>query len=363
MGILSEIFEETIQKATETVQKVKEKMKDHTLREIDIKVCMLGARGVGKTSVMTSIFYDGNSKDGFYGTKIRLYATPETGAELNKQRNKLMDVFKHRQNIAAIGASSGVSEFKLQLGMLSEAPNINLLITDYPGEKVETERQYVAERIKESEVVIVAIDSPYLMESGGMYDEEKNRTSLIRDFLLKNVGDLKEKIVLFVPLKCEKYLDLKRNKAERRDLSAQLADRVGNMYKEVIDKLAEQGNVAVAITPILTMGGVVFDHFEVNSEGGQGASYKFYDGETSDGIKAKYDPLFCSQPIFYLLSFVTRQYKLKRKTVDIIGKFFQNFENVDEFFEEMVKIDKRRLVGPQGYRVLAGKDLFFSKNN
>ena len=110
------------------------------------------------------------------------------------------------------------------------------------------------------------------------------------------------------------------------------------------------------------MGGVVFDGFELNSEGGQGARYKFYDGETVDGLRAKYEPLFCSQPIFYLLSFVTRQYKLKRKSADLLGRFFQNFENVDDFFEEMVKIDKRRLIGPQGYRVLAGKDLFFCKN-
>ena len=349
-------------KLRQTVQGVSEMVKEHTVRETDIKVCMLGARGVGKTSVLTSIFYDGNSKDGFYGTKVRLYATPETGADLTRKHDSLRDVFKHRQNIAAIGGSSGVSEFKLQLGMLGERPNINLLITDYPGEKVETERQYVADRIKESEVVIVAIDTPYLMEKDGVYDEEKNRTSLIKGFLLENVGTLKEKIVLFVPLKCEKYLDLKRDKALREDLSEQLAAKVENAYKELIDKLRAQDNVAVAITPILTMGGVVFERFEVNSEGGQGAHYKFYDGETPDGANAKYDPLFCSQPIFYLLSFVTRQYKLKRKSADLLGKFFQSFENVDDFFEEMVKLDKRRLVNTMGYRVLAGKNLFFSKN-
>ncbi|MBR1800907.1 MAG: hypothetical protein IJ767_05355 [Bacteroidaceae bacterium] len=346
----------------DSVQGIAGKVKEHTVREIDIKVCMLGARGVGKTSVLTSIFYDGNSKDGFYGTKIRLYATPDTSSELTKKHDLLRDVFKHRENISALGATSGVNEFKLQLGLLSEAPNINLLITDYPGEKVETEKQYVADRIKESEVVIVAIDSPYMMENDDAKDEEKNRTGLIRDFLLENIGNLKEKIILFVPLKCEKYLDLKRDKAEKNDRSGVLADKVERAYKEVIDQLAKQENVAIAITPILTMGGVVFDGFELNSEGGQGARYKFYDGETVDGLRAKYEPLFCSQPIFYLLSFVTRQYKLKRKSADLLGRFFQNFENVDDFFEEMVKIDKRRLIGPQGYRVLAGKDLFFCKN-
>lgn len=346
----------------DSVKGMKDKMRDRTVREIDLKVCMLGARGVGKTSVLTSIFYDGNSKDGFYGTKIRLYATPETSAELTKKHDSLRDVFKHRQNIAAIGASSGVSEFKLQLGMLSAPPNINLLITDYPGEKVEFERQFVADRVNESDVVIVAIDAPYLMENNGIYDEEKNRSSLIKDFLLENVGILKEKIVLFVPLKCEKYLDLKRDKANRVDCSEQLADKVVSVYKEVIDKLKEQGNVAIAITPILTMGGVIFDHFEANSEGGESACYKFYDGVTDDGLEAKYEPLFCSQPIFYLLSFVTRQYKLRRKSADLLGRFFQNFENVDEFFEEMVKIDKLRLVDTQGYRMLAGSGLFFTKN-
>lgn len=349
-------------KLKDTVQIITEKAKKRTLREIDIKVCMLGARGVGKTSVLTSIFYDGNSKDGFYGTKIRLYATPETGAELTKQREKLVDVFKHRQNIATIGASSGVSEFKLQLGMLNEEANINLLITDYPGEKIESDEIYVAERIKEAQVVLVAIDTPYLIEEGGIHDEEKNKTSIIKKFLLDNVGSLQEKIVLFVPLKCEKYLDLKRENLEKVDCSELLADKLYLHYKDVVDELKKSKNVAIAITPILSMGGVIFNHFEINSEGGTGASYIFYDGETKDGVNAKYTPLFCSQPIFYLLSFITRQYKLQRKSVDFFGRFLQNFENVNVFYEEMVKIDKRRLHGSNGFRVLAGKDLFFTKN-
>lgn len=355
-------MESLLEKFKDTVQKVTEKAKKRTLREIDIKVCMLGARGVGKTSVLTSIFYDGNSKDGFYGTKIRLYAAPETGAELTKQHEKLEDVFKHRQNIAAIGASSGVSEFKFQLGMLNEEANINLLITDYPGEKIESDEIYVADRISESQVVIVAVDTPYLMEEGGIHDEEKNQTSIIKKFLLNNVGSLQEKIVLFVPLKCEKYLDLKSREAARTDESEVLADNVESQYRDVVNELNKTKNVAVAITPILSMGGVAFDHFESNSEGGTGARYKFYDGETDDGVNAKYDPLFCSQPIFYILSFVTRQYKLQRKSVDFLGKFLQNFENVDDFYEEMVKIDKRRIYGSYGFRILAGKDLFFRKN-
>lgn len=343
-------------------QDIKEKIKKRTQREVDIKVCMLGARGVGKTSVLTSIFYDGNSTDGLYGTKIRLGAPPGTNADLTKNHEKLQDVFKDRQNIAAIGASSGVSEFRFELGMLNNDAKINLLITDYPGEKVLADKNYVADRVVESQVVLVAIDTPYLMEEDGIHDEEKNQTSIIKKFLLDNVGNLQEKIVLFVPLKCEKYLDIK-NKAMRNDRSEELADKVESMYKDVIDKLKESQTVAVAITPILTMGGVIFDHFETNSEGGTGARYKFYDGETADGAKAKYSPLFCSQPIFYLLSFVTRQYKLQRNSVGIFGKFLQNFENVEEFFEEMVKIDKRRISGSNGYRLLAGKDLFFTKNN
>lgn len=355
MGNIFDIIKSTVEKASA-------KMKEHTLREIDIKVCMLGARGVGKTSVLTSIFYDGNSKEGFYGTKIRLFATPDTSAELNKQRERLSDVFRHRENIAAIGGTSGVSEFKLQLGMLNEDANINLLITDYPGELIKTDEKYVADRIKESQVVLVAIDTPYLMEEGGIHDEEKNQTSSIKRFLINNVNNLQEKIILLVPLKCEKYLDLKKNKEERNDVSKLLADKVESKYKDVVDELKKSGNVAVVITPILSMGGVIFDHFDTNSEGGTGASYKFYDGETSDGAHAKYEPLFCSQPIFYLLSFVTRQYKLRRNSTDLLGRFLQNFENVDDFYEEMVKIDKRRLRDSNGYRVLIGKDLFFTKN-
>ena len=124
--------------------------------------------------------------------------------------------------------------------------------------------------------------------------------------------------------------------------------------------------MAVVIAPILTVGGVTFDRFE--SEGNLHiAKYRFYDGITSDGSQAKYSPKFCAQPIFYLLSFVAQKYKRHRNSAGIMGAMFKTlsdfFNDNEKFLLQMVKVDKLRIKEGNGYKILCGENLFYSKND
>lgn len=346
------------------IEKLKEMASKKGKTRMPLQITMLGARGVGKTSVVTAIFDDSLTKDGFAKTKICMTADSQTSSTLFKQRHLLIDVFDNRTDIAAIPASSGESKFYFQVGLIENPPCIDLTITDYPGEWLNDEPSIVSEKICNSQVVIIAIDTPYLMENNGIYNEEKNKITLTTKFIKDNLDTFKNKLVMLVPLKCETYFGFTK-KGKRNDRTAEMTSKILHAYSDMISMLKNNGDTAVMVAPILTVGGVVFKNFEM-AEGFPVAKFKFYDGETEDGRNAIYKPRFCAQPIFHLLSFVAQQYVRYRNSVGIFNSFFQKiadfFSDNNEFLLEMEKINEKRIKEGNGYKIICGQDLFFTKN-
>ena len=196
---------------------------------LTLHACMLGARGVGKTSVLTAIFDNSRSVEGFAGTSIILRAKEETKTNLAELKNHLLDAFTYKRDIATIPASKGEGNFQFELGLIDNNPCIDLIVTDYPGEKLKSDPNYVSKKIEESEIVIIAIDTPYVMEQNGMYNEEKNQVALTTKFITDNIDSFENKLVMLVPLKCEKYLDL-YNSNKRNDRSNEMTSRIISSY-------------------------------------------------------------------------------------------------------------------------------------
>lgn len=344
-----------------------DKFKNKAHAHLSLNICMLGARGVGKTTVLTSIFNDSRSKDGFARTRISMMAKPETRTELAEHRDQLLEAFSKRTDIAVIPPSKGEHIFKFDLGLLGCPPCVDLTVTDYPGEKLVQEPEYVSEKIRESEVVIIAIDAPYLMEDGGAYNEEKNQVALVTKFVEDNLDSFDDKLVMLVPLKCEKYLDLLTEESRRKNCSDEMLRLIcDKFYTRLIGLLQSKEKVAVVVAPILTVGGVVLDRFVYDGQT-HVSKFKFYDGKTADGSEAQYKPVFCSQPIVYLLSFVAMKYKRYRNKAGFFGMLLQSvFDFLDkneDFLVEMVKVDKLRLKEGNGYKMICGSNLFYSKND
>ncbi len=356
------------QKIKEAKTLLQEKLDKASKNRLAVNVCMLGARGVGKTSVLCAILDDARSMGGFVRTKVQFLAKNDTRDRLYDLRSKLGKAFDDKTDIAAIPPSKGIAEYDFEVGLVGMPPNIDVTVTDYPGEQLQMDPDLVSERIKNSYAIIVAIDAPYVMEEEGIYNEEKNQTKLVSKFILDNIESFKNKLVIFVPLKCEKYLDLKTPIEKRVDRSEELARKVvEECYKGAITSLKETNNTAVAITPILTVGGVAFDHFENGEFGNKVAKYRFYDGVTQNGDRAKYQPQFCSQPIFYLLSFMTQCFERHRNSARGLTALLQSlsdfYKHNEEFFLEMKEIDRHRLKDTLGFKVICGEHLFYSKNS
>lgn len=328
-----------------------------------MNVCMMGPKAVGKTTVLTAVFNE--TQQQISDTTLNLKAKGDTLTELLDRQRMLQSVFAQQKDItdngvanAGIAATSVESKFEFEMGHLGKPSIIDLVIKDFPGEMVVDRQEDVVAFIKDSQCVLIAIDTPHLMELDGQYNDVKNKPELVTS-LFKNATDAleMEKLVLFVPLKCEKYFHEGRMK--------EVLEKVEATYAELINHFASTQKVCCCVTPILTLGGVEFD------------SFSYSEGELSlapDGCPAnvrykyagdkKYNPLFCSQPLYSLLLFVAAQYKrneARKSLLDrLIKTVFDIFDSDETLFDEVLKMSRVRIANNErlGYKPLCGNHLF-----
>ena len=110
-------------------------------------------------------------------------------------------------------------------------------------------------------------------------------------------------MILFVPLKCEKYrTPINRHSPGLKEVRA----AVEKSYEHLIDYVKRSGECFAAITPIFTLGDAVFSDFarddsgDIIMNGGipQQANYIFTD-EAGNAPR----PQFCEQPLYYVLAY------------------------------------------------------------
>ena len=229
-----------------------------------MKACMMGPRAVGKTTILTAIFH--NTNESIAQTKLKFVPDADTMALMNICRNEINSIFEEGKSVvdrpsAGISSTSSVNVFHYEFGLKGKQTAVDLEIKDFPGEFINggLHSGEVDQFIAESNAVLVAIDTPHLMEEGGAYNDAKNMSKIICDYFKNNVDADDEKLILFVPLKCEKYYY-----QHRMDV---VNAKVKEAYADLINFLTDKEQVAAAITPILTIGGIEFDDFYRNASG------------------------------------------------------------------------------------------------
>lgn len=298
------------------------------MRKMDrINVLMCGGRRIGKTSIMSAI--QRNVQEQFPEGNIVL--TMENSAELIKYGRRQAQLFDSEYDQATYIAStndatSSKSEYNCKVVLKDRKSNLELCFTDIPGEWFidVTHEEELIRLIRNSQVLIIAIDSPHLMEKDGHYHEVYNRATILTDEIKRAFqGNCEQRMVLFAPLKCERYKNRRRME--------ELLENVKTGYEDLIAYLCDpnqQNLYTVAVTPVITMGGLEFLRFNrpVNEDGelvcdndGQPleavsvnpstgrlemnwpAEYLFLQDSFGDHY---YAPEDCEQPLTYVLLFL-----------------------------------------------------------
>ena len=290
---------------------------------------MLGPRGAGKTSMLACMNIELESM--IPGT---FYPDRRTFQILEKAYNSLKiaaNPDSPQFDVSCVTGTQGITPFDFKIkGNKSIMP---VRFFDIQGGYITGDTQKdlkgyddVMTIMKNSSVFIVAVDTPYLMEpdyARGKYADQAHIRDVER--MIKEAvaeSDKQERLILLVPIKCEKYME---------NFSSQqaLKDAVKNAFHDTIKMGQEtyKGKLAIAIVPINTLGNVKFSGFK--TEGGRVTDQTFLK------ISGKsFKPEYTDQPLRFAMSFLFEQFKKQQKrSKSILRKMLHLFCIGDwEFF-------------------------------
>lgn len=330
----------------------------------EIQIMMLGARRAGKTSMLASMYNCfSNVVEG-----TNLVMSKKGGINIDESLEHMKTLFKeqHMVNDVVHGVSDSnqtqgfdkIDFFLSILGKKSVKPRV-IRFVDCSGEWINnrTNEDEVGMEIEKSEVVIIAIDTVFLMEENGIYNKlnavqqvtEFIINHMMPDYLLNN-----KKMVLFVPMKCEKYFHQNEDKGSifYQKRMQDLTEKIQEEYKDLFGFLTKPANkkyFTVAILPVITLGGIEFDEF--TSDNGKDVltddiQYRYCEPN-------KYEPKFCDRPLIYSLFFVHKKIfdnyyaknynanKGKRKKIAAIAEWFQDrldYPKDMDYIQELNKV-------------------------
>lgn len=350
-----------------------------------IQTIMMGGRRCGKTSVLTAM--KSNFEDSFATSPLSINCENfDTLDVLDKKRNELLSYFHFSGKRNFTPDSNPTSDmrtfsFSIRLKnnqkssitnrMFDKYQKIVMDFVDYPGEWIEKKEYYdkLKKEINKSQCIIISIDTPHMMEEDGIYNEYRNVCHRITETLkmvLENIN--KNMLILFVPLKCERYLLNKENN-EQPDMDI-VCKKVQESYKELINYLKKSSNnYTVAITPIFTLGAAAFSHFERDLYTGDIKINKKYNTPENPiyyfpdlSIKEP-QPQYCEQPVVYLLTFIMqmardkKHKKLKKANLFetlgiIIGENLFNISSYTDYENAKKELLKNIKITNDGYCIL-----------
>ncbi len=292
-----------------------------------INILMIGGRRCGKTTVLSSMYREIGTA--LAGTGMSLQVTPETAALLNKAtdaiKEKMNDFSRPLTRVEVDDNPTSAMKtyrFNLQMDTRKSYP---FQIHDIPGEWLtgtEKVQNQVRSLISECQVIIIAIDTPYLFakmtdKGYGIYHEEYNKPNEITNFFKNSLSTdlIANRMILFVPIKCERYYHLTKCRELNiygRNYMQEIVDAVDKGYGDLIHYLrstpALANNTTIAITPILSAGGIDFVRFRNDTDKASGISrvVSLYQEPEFLAVKG-YSPKFCEQPMIYALLYILNQ--------------------------------------------------------
>ena len=239
-----------------------------------LKVLMMGGRRCGKTSALASLFeqmINGEVKNYFTvsdRTKLETkgFERQDSLGDKILELQNMIETNRGNSNIFLVdkGPTNNFWLYNLHLRIPGKSREMDIEFRDSAGEFFESSSIHAAETseyIRNCDVFVIVIDTPYLM---GPVDEitkdqcpesinlGTNRVMDIQNFLTHiNDNDGKDaKMVVFVPLKCEKWVKEKRIN--------EVTNRIKEVYGTCIKNLLAYSKMSISIIPMETSGNILF---------------------------------------------------------------------------------------------------------
>lgn len=286
-----------------------------------INILMLGGKRCGKTTVLSSMYDNINKVLAGTGMSVGVLdqVTHNTLLQAKNSIQGTMANFNVPLTRVEVddNPTSAMKSYRFNLTL--DGKIIPFTIHDIPGEWLTDPAQQATVRnlVAECQVILIAIDTPYLFAKMtgfgyGIYHQEYNKPLEITNFFKNSlsVNNLKDRMILFVPIKCERYYHLThcpKLNVFQRNYMQELVSAVGAGYQDLLAYLRStpelMNNCTLAVTPILSAGGIDFVKFYTDEETGKVVSL-YQQPEFLKESEQGYSPRFCEQPMVYSLAYI-----------------------------------------------------------
>jgi len=251
-----------------------------------LKVMMMGGRRCGKTSALASLFdqmVNGPVKDYFTVSNKTVLETKglEVQDSLNDKTLELINKLETNAGNSSLflvdnSPTNYVWHYNLCLQIPGKKREMDIDFCDIPGEYFENSKEKKKQQlkdetdetealIKDSDVFVIVVDTPYLMGSTDEATKDicpesinlgTNRVKEIQNFLtnIDNKDGKDAKMVVFVPLKCEKW-------AKEPNGLNKVTARIKEVYGTHIKNLSAYEKMNISILPMQTSGNIIFSEF------------------------------------------------------------------------------------------------------
>lgn len=310
-------------------------------QQITMRVSMLGATGTGKTTMLTAMYerLQNSNLSVRLRDKVEIITDQATQMVLDTTYKNLVETIREGRPISrAITGTRQDVTFTFNIRKPgSQRSSILMQFHDYPGQWIQwgrdnpndynEEYKAVIEYVKSANVILVAVDTPYLVEENGQYHKARNMPTLMAE-VVKDAwkpDDGVPRMIMLVPIKCEKYFT-------DNDSRERLAERVKQGYGELLEYARELPLCAVYCAPARTTGCVTFDKFGDCDENDDvpPATYKYPDNPAD----RTYSSVDCAQTLRYCLSLALKIHDRAQQDGGLITQILTSLFGLDRGFKD-----------------------------
>lgn len=271
------------------------------------KIVMLGGRRAGKSSILASVLknLEELSKQGICTvTDETRYVDWEPGTSLSDKRDELQMYIAYKKAgeefVVDMNPNRGHASYRVEISRIESGEKIftQFEFIDVPGEWMKpygdkkdgsvsapqnaaeaagqatmqtaaggkSNHDQLIDMIEESDVLIVSIDTPYLFASEAV-NNAYNRKDDVNNLLLKlkMKSELDKKLIIFCPVKCEKYFrGYTDEKGQYIDIH-EVTKRTCEVYQTAINHYRHDSRVTMLVMPVKTAGGL--EHTKLRNPG------------------------------------------------------------------------------------------------
>ena len=260
------------------------------MADSSVKVLMVGGARAGKTSILAGL-YDtmlGGEVSEVIKLEDKTVRLPgqETMEDKITSLKNIISTFQGRTFLVDDSHTYSFSKHIIEFIIPGTSNKMTIEFVDANGEFYESKSDYdtgdtgdliskddIVKVVEESDIFIIAVDTPFLMEATNPDNElctepvnkAYNHVADVQHFLtyLDDKDGLDAKMVVFVPVKCEKWAHSGRIN--------EVSERVKDVYSVVINNLAAYKNIEIDILPVETAGSIEFrEHLEAYVCSGNG---------------------------------------------------------------------------------------------